>query len=71
MIAKVIVWDRDRESATRRMLRALHEYEIEGLKTLLPFHKALLKTRQWADGETCRDLVTDRAWLKALAPLRP
>ena len=39
MIAKVIVWDRDRESATRRMLRALHEYEIEGLKTLLPFHQ--------------------------------
>jgi acetyl-CoA/propionyl-CoA carboxylase, biotin carboxylase, biotin carboxyl carrier protein len=71
MIAKVIVWDRDRESATRRMLRALHEYEIEGLKTLLPFHKALLRTQQWADGETCRDLVTDRAWLKALAPLRP
>src|SRR4051812_12890036 len=71
MIAKVIVWDRDRESATRRMLRALGEYEIEGLKTLLPFHRALLRTPQWAGGETCRDLVTDRAWLKALAPPRP
>src|SRR6202008_3335759 len=33
MVAKLIVWDRDRESATRRMLRALDEYEIEGLKT--------------------------------------
>jgi acetyl-CoA carboxylase biotin carboxylase subunit len=69
MIAKLIVWDRDREAATRRMLRALDEYEIEGLKTLLPFHRALLATDQWAEGSTCRELVGDRAWLKGLAPV--
>ena len=69
MIAKLIVWDRDRTSATRRMLRALGEYEIEGLKTLLPFHQALLQTAQWASGSTCRDLIGDRAWLKSLAPV--
>jgi acetyl-CoA/propionyl-CoA carboxylase, biotin carboxylase, biotin carboxyl carrier protein len=67
MVAKLIVWDVDREQATRRMLRALAEYEIEGLKTLIPFHRALLATDQWADGQTCRDLVEDRAWLKQLA----
>jgi acetyl-CoA/propionyl-CoA carboxylase, biotin carboxylase, biotin carboxyl carrier protein len=67
MIAKLIVWDADRESATRRMLRALNEYEIGGLKTLLPFHKAILNTGQWARAETCRDLIEDRAWLKPLA----
>src|SRR6201990_2464460 len=48
MVAKLIVWDADREQATQRMLRALGEYEIEGLKTLIPFHTALLKTEQWA-----------------------
>src|SRR5215212_4800329 len=31
MVAKLIVWDADREQATRRMVRALDEYEIEGL----------------------------------------
>jgi acetyl-CoA/propionyl-CoA carboxylase biotin carboxyl carrier protein len=67
MVAKLIVWDADREQATARMLRALAEYEIEGLKTLLPFHRALLATEQWARGETCRDLLEDRAWLKTLA----
>jgi acetyl-CoA/propionyl-CoA carboxylase biotin carboxyl carrier protein len=67
MVAKLIVWDVDREHATRRMLRALGEYEIEGLKTLIPFHKALLATEQWANAETCRDLVEDRKWLKTLA----
>src|SRR5437588_5683709 len=67
MVAKLIVWDRDREQATARMLRALGEYEIEGLKALLPFHAALLATDQWARGETCRDLLEDPKWLKTLA----
>ncbi|MFZ0386968.1 MAG: acetyl-CoA carboxylase biotin carboxylase subunit, partial [Solirubrobacteraceae bacterium] len=67
MVAKLIVWDADREQATRRMVRALGEYEITELKTLIPFHTAILQTRQWADAETCRDLIEDRAWLKQLA----
>ncbi|HEU0025027.1 MAG TPA: acetyl-CoA carboxylase biotin carboxylase subunit [Thermoleophilaceae bacterium] len=67
MIAKLIVWDVDREASTRRMLRALGEYEIGELKTLIPFHSALLQTKQWQRGETCRDLVEDRKWLKKLA----
>jgi len=67
MVAKLIVWDVDREHATARMLRALGEYHITELKTLIPFHQALLATDQWARGETCRDLVEDRAWLKELA----
>ncbi|MDX6698129.1 MAG: acetyl-CoA/propionyl-CoA carboxylase, biotin carboxylase, biotin carboxyl carrier protein [Solirubrobacteraceae bacterium] len=72
MVAKLIAWDADREQATKRMLRALGEYEIEGLKTLIPFHTALLQTEQWARGETCRDLLEDRDWLKALAfPAKP
>src|SRR5829696_8042769 len=67
MIAKLIVWDVDREASTRRMLRALGEYQVEGVKTLIPFHRTLLATEQWARGETCRDLVEDREWLKQLA----
>ncbi len=67
MVAKLIVWDADREQATQRMLRALDEYEIEGLKTLIPFHKALLATEDWRRGSTCKDLLEDKAWLKTLA----
>jgi acetyl-CoA/propionyl-CoA carboxylase biotin carboxyl carrier protein len=67
MVSKLIVWDADREQATKRMLRALGEYEIETLKTLIPFHTALLQTEQWANAETCRDLVEDKKWLKELA----
>jgi acetyl-CoA/propionyl-CoA carboxylase biotin carboxyl carrier protein len=68
MVAKLITWDTDREKATARMLRALGEYEISPLVTLIPFHKAILATEQWANGETCRDLTEDRKWLKGLAP---
>ncbi|MEX2108540.1 MAG: acetyl-CoA carboxylase biotin carboxylase subunit [Solirubrobacterales bacterium] len=68
MVAKLIVWDVDREHATRRMLRALDEYEVGGLTTLIPFHKAILATEQWGKGETCRDLMEDRDWLKSTAP---
>jgi acetyl-CoA/propionyl-CoA carboxylase biotin carboxyl carrier protein len=71
MVAKLIVWDADREQATKRMLRALAEYEIEGLKTLIPFHQAIMASEQWANAETCRDLVEDRAWLKTLAFEKP
>jgi acetyl-CoA/propionyl-CoA carboxylase biotin carboxyl carrier protein len=67
MVAKLIVWDSDREAATRRMLRALDEFELTELKTLIPFHKALLATKQWANAETCRDLVEDKRWLRTLA----
>jgi acetyl-CoA/propionyl-CoA carboxylase, biotin carboxylase, biotin carboxyl carrier protein len=68
MFAKLIVWDLDREKATARMLRALDEYEIGGITTLVPFHKTLLATKQWANGETARDLTEDKEWLKSLAP---
>ncbi len=68
MVAKLIVWDVDREKATRRMLRALGEYDSGGLTTLIPFHEAILATEQWAKGETCRDLMEDRDWLKTTAP---
>jgi acetyl-CoA/propionyl-CoA carboxylase biotin carboxyl carrier protein len=68
MVAKLIVWDADREKATKRMLRALSEYDSGGLTTLIPFHEAILATEQWGRGETCRDLMEDRDWLKSTAP---
>ncbi len=68
MVAKLVVWDVDREKATRRMLRALGEYDSGGLTTLIPFHEAILDTDQWRNGETCRDLMEDTEWLKSTAP---
>jgi acetyl-CoA/propionyl-CoA/long-chain acyl-CoA carboxylase, biotin carboxylase, biotin carboxyl carrier protein len=57
LIAKLCVWDVDRESARRRMLRALSEYVIEGLTTLIGFHRALLSHPCFVDGATCHRIV--------------
>src|SRR5437870_7017846 len=57
MIAKLVVHGVDREHARRRMLRALDEFAIEGVKTLIGFHKALLTHPCFVEGETCFGLV--------------
>jgi acetyl-CoA/propionyl-CoA carboxylase biotin carboxyl carrier protein len=57
MIAKLIVHDTDRETARRRMLRALSEFEIGGVESLLGFHQALLAHPCFVAGETCHGLV--------------
>jgi acetyl-CoA/propionyl-CoA carboxylase biotin carboxyl carrier protein len=66
MVAKLITWDVDRDRASARMIRALGEFRIEGLTTLIPFHETILATEQWARGETCRDLLEDPDWVKSL-----
>ena len=57
MIAKLIVHGVDREHARTRMLRALDEFEIGGVATLLGFHRALLRHPCFVDGATCHGVV--------------
>jgi acetyl-CoA/propionyl-CoA carboxylase biotin carboxyl carrier protein len=57
MIAKLIVHDCDRDHARARMLRALDEFVIEGVPTLIGFHKALLSHPCFVAGETCHGVV--------------
>ena len=53
MVAKLITWDVDRESARMRMLRALEEYVVEGTTTLIPFHIWLLQQQDFIEGGAC------------------
>jgi acetyl-CoA/propionyl-CoA carboxylase biotin carboxyl carrier protein len=57
MVAKLIVWDEDRELARRRMLRALGEFEVGGVATLIPLHEAIMRHPEFAAGGTMRDFV--------------
>src|SRR5215211_4687376 len=57
LIAKLIVHGADREHARQRMLRALSEFEIGGVMTLVGFHRALLEHGCFAAGETCRGVT--------------
>jgi acetyl-CoA/propionyl-CoA carboxylase biotin carboxyl carrier protein len=57
LLAKLIVHGVDREHARQRMLRALDEYEIDGVVTLLGFHRALLRRPCFIEAGTCRGVV--------------
>ena len=51
LIAKLIVKGRDREECIARSERALAEYEIEGLATIIPFHRLMLTDDAFRAGE--------------------
>jgi acetyl-CoA/propionyl-CoA carboxylase biotin carboxyl carrier protein len=42
MLAKLIVYGADRSEALARARRALDEFEVEGLATVIPFHRAVV-----------------------------
>ncbi|MNI23296.1 Biotin carboxylase [compost metagenome] len=51
MVAKVIVWGRDRQEAIQRMKRALGEFTIKGIVTTIPFHQRLLEHEMFVKGD--------------------
>ena len=57
MLAKLIVWGKDREEAMTRTERALEEFIVEGINTTIPFHQFMLKHPTFRSGEADTDFV--------------
>ena len=57
LVAKLIVWGKDREEALARAERALAEFEIEGIETTIPFHRAALCNDAFRSGEVYTDFI--------------
>ena len=51
MISKLITYGRNRNDAVNKMKRALSEYIILGVKTTIPFHKAVLRNPNFISGD--------------------
>lgn len=68
LMCKVLVCAPTREEATEKMIEALEDFVIEGPKaTLLPFYQALLRSEEWNNAETCRNIIADPQAFLALA----
>src|SRR3954468_1151127 len=75
LVGKLIVWAADRDRAIERMLRALDEFEIEGVRTTIPAHKVLLSnddfravrhSTKWVENDV--DQSTFATYAPAAAP---
>jgi acetyl-CoA/propionyl-CoA carboxylase biotin carboxyl carrier protein len=78
LVGKLIVWGPDREAARRRMLRALDELEIEGIRTTASAHRVLLAdpafgtgdhSTKWVETEIDAARLADAATVPAPAPV--
>jgi pyruvate carboxylase subunit A len=63
MISKLVAWGRNREEAIERMRRALYEYVIVGVKTNIPFHKAVMENTRFRSGELGTHFITQETTL--------
>ena len=71
LVAKLIVWGADRESARRRALRALGELEVGGLATTAPAHRAILEHPDFAAGDHSTRWVEEKLDLSSLGATDP
>ena len=61
IISKLVAWGQDRSQAIARMIRALREYTVVGIKTTLPFHRWVMEQPAFLRGEVDTSFI-DREW---------
>lgn len=59
LLSKLITWGQTREEAIRRMLRALSEYQIYGIRTTIPFFKRILHHPRFTAGDYNTHFIAD------------
>jgi acetyl/propionyl-CoA carboxylase alpha subunit len=62
LIAKLIAHAGDRQGAIARLRRALGEFEVGGIQTTLPFHRAMLDEPAFAEATGLATTWVDRNW---------
>ena len=57
LLAKLIVWGENRETALARSRRALAEFQVTGIKTNLPFHRGIIDNAAFLEGAVSTNLL--------------
>jgi propionyl-CoA carboxylase alpha chain len=68
MISKLTTWGRTREDAIRRMVRALGEYDIAGVRTTIPFCTFVMQHEAFTTGQFSTHFVPDHFRPEYLSP---
>ena len=61
LLAKLCVWAETREAAINRLARVLNEYAVEGIRTTVPFFRAVVHSEEFRRGEFDTGFI-DRFW---------
>ena len=69
LLAKLIVTGSSRDEALRRARRALREFEIAGVATSLPLHRALVTDEAFAPPDPGRPFSVHTGWIEAGYPV--
>jgi acetyl/propionyl-CoA carboxylase alpha subunit len=69
LLAKLIVWGGDRRAAIERMRRALDEFSVAGVRTTLPFHRAVMRHPDFIAGRLSTAFVERALGEGSLAPV--
>jgi acetyl-CoA/propionyl-CoA carboxylase, biotin carboxylase, biotin carboxyl carrier protein len=65
MLAKLIVTGRDRSQALERARRALAEFEVDGVATVLPFHRAVVDDPAFAPADPAAPFAVHTRWIES------
>ncbi|MDD1776058.1 MAG: hypothetical protein LUP94_01735, partial [Candidatus Methanomethylicus sp.] len=60
LAVKLLTWGRNRPEAIARMKRALDEFVIEGIQTVIPFHKIMMNDEEFINGHLTTEFIQDR-----------
>ena len=63
MISKVITWGRARDEATERMIGALSDYQIAGVKTTRQFCRRVMESAAWKEARLSTHFVDEHSEL--------
>ncbi len=71
LIAKLIIFGKDRNSVIQRAKRALDEFIIEGVPTLIPFYKVLLENQRFLEGRLSTSFIEEEKIIETLRKTYP
>ena len=71
MLSKLVVWGSTRERCITRMIRALGEYSVKGIKTTIPFHARVMRNPKFNKGQIDTNFIDNEFQPEDAARAKP